>query len=130
MGLPGATDDLVRAVLAAAPGTIVVNQSGMPVEFPWLRSASTLVQAFFGGNECGTGIADVLFGKTNPSARLPVSWPNKVTDYPTNSEHGFGHPVNTIYSEGIYVGYREPHLRSATGFPFGFGLSYTTFELS
>jgi beta-glucosidase len=73
--LPGAQDDLVKAVLAANPNTVVVTQTGMPVAMPWLDQAHTLVQSFYGGNEVGNGIADVLFGKVNPSGRLPVTFP-------------------------------------------------------
>ncbi|KNX49905.2 beta-glucosidase [Cryptococcus deuterogattii R265] len=130
MKLPPGTDELVRAVLSSKPETIVVNQSGMPVEFPWLDDASTIVQAFFGGNECGTAIADVVFGVVNPSGKLPITWPRVLQDYP--SHEGFGHPIDTIYSEGLGVGYRYfdrgDHPKSA--FPFGHGLSYTSFTLS
>ncbi|KAL1406447.1 hypothetical protein Q8F55_008146 [Vanrija albida] len=130
LALPGATDELVRAVLAANPNTVVVNQSGMPVEFPWLADCPTLVQAFLGGNECGQAVADALFGAINPSGKLPITWPVKVEDYP--SHEGFGHPTTTVYKEGVYVGYRHfdrpGRVRSA--FPFGYGLSYTSFSLS
>ncbi|ADV25102.1 beta-glucosidase [Cryptococcus gattii E566] len=130
MKLPPGTDELVRAVLSSKPETIVVNQSGMPVEFPWLDDVSTIVQAFFGGNECGTAIADVVFGVVNPSGKLPITWPRVLEDYP--SHEGFGHPIDTIYSEGLGVGYRyfdrRDHPKSA--FPFGHGLSYTSFTLS
>jgi beta-glucosidase len=73
--LPGEADELVAAVLKVNPNTIVVNQSGTPVEFPWIKDAPTLVQAFFGGNELGNGLADVLFGKVNPSSKLPLTFP-------------------------------------------------------
>ncbi|GAA5896930.1 hypothetical protein JCM6882_007310 [Rhodosporidiobolus microsporus] len=133
MKLPGETDALVEAVLAANPNTIVVNQSGTPVEFPWLKDASTLVQAFFGGNELGNGLADVLFGKTNPTAKLPLSWPARLEDNP--AFHSFGNtgetPNKILYGEGIYVGYRHyDRSQIAPAFPFGHGLSYSTFELS
>jgi beta-glucosidase len=75
LSLPGAQDDLVKAVLAANPNTVVVTQTGMPVAMPWLDQAHTLVQSFYGGNEVGNGIADVLFGEVNPSGRLPVTFP-------------------------------------------------------
>lgn len=73
--LPGATDDLVKAVLAVNPNTVVVTQSGTPVAMPWIKDASTVVQAFFGGNELGNGLADILFGKVNPSGKLPLTFP-------------------------------------------------------
>ncbi|KAH8833090.1 glycoside hydrolase superfamily [Flagelloscypha sp. PMI_526] len=127
--LPRETDALVEAVLKANSNTIVVNQSGMPVEMPWLSDAPTLVQAFFGGNETGNAIADVLFGKANPSSRLPLTFPVKLEDFP--SHEGFGHPTDTVYREGVKVGYRyfdrEGGPKSA--FPFGHGLSYTSFKL-
>lgn len=75
LSLPGNQNALVKAVLAANPNTIVITQTGMPVQMPWLDQAHTLLQAFYGGNEVGNGIADVLFGKVNPSGRLPVSFP-------------------------------------------------------
>ena len=81
ISLPPGTDELVRSILAATPDAVIVNQSGMPVALPWLDSASTIVQAFFGGNEVGNGIADVLFGKVNPSGKLPVSWGKKIEDW-------------------------------------------------
>ena len=65
----------MEAILAANSNTVVVTQTGMPVAMPWLDKVHTLVQSFYGGNEVGDGIADVLFGKVNPSGRLPVSFP-------------------------------------------------------
>jgi len=95
---------------------------------PWISEASTIVQAFFGGNETGNAIADVLFGKINPSSKLPVTFPAKLEDFP--SHEGFGQAIDTIYNEGIKVGYR--YFDRAGGprslFPFGFGLSYTEFR--
>lgn len=131
--LPGASDELVEAVLAANPNTIVVNQSGTPVDFPWLDKASTLVQTFFGGNELGNGLADVLFGKVNPSGKLPLTFGKRLEDNP--SFHSFGitsdTPGKVVYGEGIYVGYRHyDRANLAPAFPFGYGLSYTSFELS
>ena len=73
--LPGDTNELVSAILAAQSNTIVVNQSGTPVEMPWVDGTSALLQAFYGGNNVGEGLADVLFGKYNPSAKLPLSFP-------------------------------------------------------
>ncbi|KAM0750533.1 hypothetical protein T439DRAFT_380431 [Meredithblackwellia eburnea MCA 4105] len=125
--LPAGSDKLVEAVLKATPNTIVVNQSGMPVEFPWVENCSTLIQAFFGGNESGTAIADAIFGKHNPSGKLPVTFPVKLEDSP--SYECFGHPTTTVYKEGIKVGYRffDRPGNVASAFPFGHGLSYSTF---
>lgn len=73
--LPLASDALVEAVLDANPNTIIVTQSGAPVAMPWVDRADTLVHGFFGGNEVGNGLADVLFGKVNPSSRMPLTFP-------------------------------------------------------
>lgn len=125
---PGAIDDLVRAVLDVQPNAIIVNQSGMPVTMPWSSRAQAIVQAFYGGNDFGTGVADVLFAKINPSAKLPFTWPKTIKDYPAHA--GFGHPVDTVYSESLGVGYR--HFDRWGGpeslFCFGHGLSYTEFQ--
>ena len=75
LSLPGTSNKLVSAVLAVAPNAIIVNQSGTPVTMPWVDQASTLVQAFYGGNDVGNGLADVLFGKLNPSSKLALSFP-------------------------------------------------------
>ena len=127
IALPPGTDALVESILAVTPNAIIVNQSGMPVEFPWLSSASTVVQAFFGGNEVGTGIAEVLFGKVNPSGKLPVSWGKKLEDW--SSAGHFGQEFHTVYEEGVFVGYRhfDRPGRPESAFSFGHGLSYTTF---
>jgi beta-glucosidase len=126
--LPGETDALVRSVLKAVPNAIIVNQSGMPVELPWVKEAPTLLQAFFGGNECGTAIAQAIFGQINPSGKLPITWPVKVEDFASNKD--FGDAITTVYSEGLNVGYRwfDAPGRPRSEFPFGFGGSYTTFE--
>jgi beta-glucosidase len=69
------TNPLVTAVLRANPNTVVVNQSGTPVAMPWIDEASTVLQAFYGGNELGNGLADVLWGKVNPSGKLALTFP-------------------------------------------------------
>ena len=73
--LPGTSNKLVSAVLAVAPNAIIVNQSGTPVTMPWVKEAATIVQAFYGGNDVGGGLADVLFGKLNPSSKLALTFP-------------------------------------------------------
>ncbi|KAF7975113.1 hypothetical protein HWV62_10399 [Athelia sp. TMB] len=133
MELPGLTNRLVSAVLAADPKAVIVNQSGTPVAMPWVDEAPTLVQAFYGGNELGNGLADVLFGKVNPSAKLALTFPKRLEDspaYPGFGPHGESHG-KIVYNEGIYVGYRSFEQRKlAPLFPFGHGLSYTTFAYS
>lgn len=130
MDLPGYTNELVSAILDANPNTVVVNQSGTPVEMPWLPKAKALVQAWYGGNELGNAIADVLFGDVNPSGKLSLSWPFKLVDNPTylnfKTERG-----RVLYGEDIYIGYRYyEKLQRRVAFPFGFGLSYTEFAYS
>lgn len=128
--LPGETDALVRSVLKAVPNAIIVNQSGMPVALPWLDQAPTLLQAFFGGNECGTAIAQAIFGQINPSGKLPVTWPVNLEDFA--SANDFGDAITTVYREGLNVGYRwfDAPGRPRSEFAFGFGGSYTEFSFS
>jgi beta-glucosidase len=130
MDLPPGTDALISAVLDANPNTAIVIQSGTPVSMPWADKAKTILQAWFGGNETGNGIADVVFGNVNPSAKLPLTMPRRVQDNPAylnyRSEGG-----RVLYGEDVYVGYRHyERLELAPLFPFGHGLSYTTFTLS
>lgn len=130
MSLPGHMDALISAVSAANPSTVVVMQSGTPVAMPWISSVKGLVQAWYGGNETGNAIADVLFGNVNPSAKLPLSFPKRLQDNPAflnyRTERG-----RTFYGEDIYIGYRwYEMLDLPVLFPFGHGLSYTTFEIS
>jgi beta-glucosidase len=130
MDLPAGSDDLVKAVCAANPNTAVVLQSGTPVTMPWLRDAPAVIQAWYGGNETGNAIADIVFGTTNPSAKLPLSFPHRNEDNPAflnfRSERG-----RVLYGEDVYIGYRYyEKTKKEVAFPFGHGLSYTTFEIS
>ncbi|KAH6695146.1 glycoside hydrolase superfamily [Plectosphaerella plurivora] len=130
MNLPPGTDELVKAVVAANPRTAIVVQSGTPVSMPWVNEAGAILQAWFGGNEGGNGIADVLVGAVNPSGKLPITMPRRVADNSSalnfRSEAG-----RVIYGEDVYVGYRwYDTLDIEPLFPFGHGLSYTTFALS
>ncbi|KAM0752485.1 glycoside hydrolase family 3 protein [Meredithblackwellia eburnea MCA 4105] len=131
--IPGLSDELVEAVLSANKNTVVVTQSGTPVAMPWIDSASTVLHAFFGGNELGTGLADVLFGKVNPSGKLPVTFPKRLEDNPAFHSFGIDTPTpgQVVYGEDIFVGYRHyERANIAPLFAFGHGLSYTTFEFS
>lgn len=129
MHLPGHTDALIAAVAAANPHTALVLQSGTPVTMPWVDQVPALVQAWYGGNETGNAIADVLFGGANPSGKLSLSFPARNEDNPAflnfRSERG-----RALYGEDVYIGYRfyEKTKRDVL-FPFGHGLSYTTFEI-
>ncbi|KND87643.1 putative beta-glucosidase I [Tolypocladium ophioglossoides CBS 100239] len=130
MKLPGALGALVAAVAAANPRTAVVMQTGTPEEMPWLAQTRAVVQAWYGGNETGNCIADVLFGDCNPSGKLPLSFPARLQDVPAflnfRAEAG-----RTLYGEDVYVGYRYYEFAArAVNFPFGHGLSYTTFRLA
>ncbi|KAI0070502.1 glycoside hydrolase family 3 protein [Panus rudis PR-1116 ss-1] len=133
MKLPGGTDKLVAEILKCNSNTIVVNQSGTPVEMPWVDEAHTILQAFYGGNELGNGLADVIFGKVNPSAKLSLTFPKRLEDNPSYPSYGIRNEVygKVLYNEGIYVGYRGYEVKKVEPlFPFGYGLSYTAFEYS
>jgi len=128
--LPGLINRLVSEVLHADPNTVVVNQSGTPVTMPWVDDAPTLLQAFYGGNELGNGLADVIFGKVNPSGKLALTFPKRLEDTPSYPSFGDKGEVygRILYNEGIYVGYRSYEIRElAPLFSFGHGLSYTSF---
>lgn len=123
-------DALISAVSAANPSTVVIIQSGTPVAMPWVSSVNALIHAWYGGNETGNAIADILFGNVNPSAKLPLSFPKRIQDNPAflnyRTERG-----RTLYGEDVYVGYRwYEMLELPVLFPFGHGLSYTKFEFS
>ncbi|RDB19825.1 putative beta-glucosidase I [Hypsizygus marmoreus] len=133
MELPGRTNELIHEVLLANPNTVVVNQSGAPVSMPWLYQASTVLQAFYGGNELGNGLADVLFGNISPSGKLPLTFPKHLEDNPSYPSFGDkGQEYGKIlYNEGIFVGYRGYEIKDVPPlFPFGYGLSYAQFEYS
>lgn len=126
-------DKLVEAVATANPKTIVVNSTGVVVAMPWLSKVSAVLQAWFPGQEAGNAIADVISGAVNPSGRLPVSWPKQIEDspaygnFPGTKKDG---QLTVKYEEGVFVGYRhyDRISQDKVQFPFGFGLSYTTFS--
>jgi len=128
MKLPGDSDKLIAAVLEANPNTVVVIQSGTPVELPWISKAPTVLEGWFGGNSVGDAIAGVIFGKTNPSGKLSLSWPNKLADNPSYGNFP-GENGKIRYGEGLMVGYRHyDFTEKETLFSFGHGLSYTHFK--
>jgi len=129
MALPGDQDELIQAVAAANKRTIVVLNNGTPVEMTkWLKQVPGLVEVWFPGQEGGAALAAILFGDINPSGKLPTTLAAAREDYP---DYGHFPGVNgrVDYAEGIYVGYRHfDKAKIAPLFPFGFGLSYTTFH--
>ncbi|MFD6300010.1 glycoside hydrolase family 3 C-terminal domain-containing protein [Streptomyces sp. NPDC060235] len=125
LGLGGRQDDLVRAVTAANPHTVVVVNSGGPVELPWRAQAGAVLLTWFPGQEGGAGLADVLFGHAEPGGRLPTTWAATLADAPVTRTG----PVDgrLDYDEGLHIGYRAwaRHHRTPA-YWFGHGLGYTT----
>ncbi|MEJ2002800.1 MAG: glycoside hydrolase family 3 C-terminal domain-containing protein [Maritimibacter sp.] len=134
IALPGRQDELVAAVCAANPRTIVVLQTGGPVEMPWLDDVAAVLQAWYPGQEAGNAIADVLFGDAEPGGRLPQSFPEQWQDNPTWSQDPEVYPGlngKVRYEEEVFIGYRHYTRHGIKPlFPFGYGLSYTSFALS
>ncbi|MGC9468033.1 MAG: glycoside hydrolase family 3 C-terminal domain-containing protein [Anaerolineae bacterium] len=129
MRLPGRQDELIRQVAAANPNTVVVLNCGAPVEMPWAAEVSAIVLAYYPGQEGGAAIANILTGAVNPSGKLPVTFPERYEDNPTYINYPGTREVH--YGEGIFVGYRYYEEKGVKPlFPFGFGLSYTTFAYS
>jgi beta-glucosidase len=128
--LPNNQDAIVNAVAAANPKTVVVSKTGGPVLMPWVDKVPAILQAWYPGEEDGNAVADVLFGAFDPSAKLPVTFPKKESDQPANTTAQYPGTGGTAhYSEGILVGYRHYDARKiAPLFPFGHGLSYTSFR--
>jgi beta-glucosidase len=143
LNLPDGQNELIAAVAAVNPHTVVVLENGGPVAMPWLDKTAAVLEAWYPGLRGGQAIASVLFGQTNPSGRLPVTFPASLdqlprpelaglaTAEPEFSNTGTAHqPLATDYDiEGSDVGYRWYARKGLTPlFPFGFGLSYTSFE--
>jgi len=132
MALPGRQDELVTAVAHANPHTVVVLQTGGPVEMPWLDDVAGVMQSWYAGQETGNAIADVLVGTAEPGGRLAQSFPIRWSDNPAYSQDARVYPGvdgEVEYREGVFVGYRHyDQLGIKPLFPFGFGLSYTAFS--
>ncbi len=128
--LVGEQNRLVERVAAANKNTVVILNTGSPVALPWLDKVASVIQAWYPGQECGNAIADVLFGKTTPSGKLSQTFPMRVEDNPAYLNYP-GENGNVVYGEGLFIGYRYYEKKKvAPLFPFGFGLSYTTFAYS
>ena len=132
LNLPSAQNELISAVAAANPHTVVVVDAGAPVVMPWINQVASVVDAWYPGESNGTALAAVLFGQVNPSGHLPVTFPVDLSQVPASSPSQFpGTGGQVQYSEGIDVGYRYYDASNETPlFPFGYGLSYTNFSYS
>jgi beta-glucosidase len=127
-------DSLVSTVAGANPHTIVVIESGGPILMPWLSQVNAVLEFWFPGQSGGAAIADLLFRKTNPSGKLPITFPASVSQLPRSAipaPPNNSTPFDVNYSEGFNVGYKWYDSQGLTPlFPFGFGLSYTTFSFT
>ncbi len=130
MKLPYAQDELIEELLAVNPNTVIVMVAGSPVEMPWKDKAKAIVWNYFSGMEAGFALAEILFGKVNPSAKLPESMPVKYEDTVTFKNGEFKKKDKVIYKEGLFFGYRYYEKEGIQpAFAFGHGLSYTDFEI-
>ena len=150
LSLPDRQDDLIARVAAANPHTIVVLETGSPVTMPWADQVSGILEAWYAGSRGAEAVARVLFGEVNPSAKLPITFPKSEADLPhpilvkppkastTNGEPDAWKtiakglpPFQVTYDEGLKVGYKWYDAeRKQVLFPFGYGLSYTTYSYS
>lgn len=134
LNLPFGQDKLIDALLKANKNTAVILLSGNAVAMPWVDKVSAIMQGWYLGSEAGNAMADVISGEVNPSGKLPFSFPKKLEDNAAQSFGKLSYPgdsINVYYKEDILVGYRWFDTRKiAPLFPFGYGLSYTTFTYS
>jgi len=130
MSIPKCHSELIKAVAKANPNTIVVLSGGAPVEMPWLGEVKGLLNAYLGGEASGSAVVNLLYGKVNPSGRLAETYPLVLGDNPSFNNFPGSHKA-VEYREGLYVGYRYyDTAKKEVRFPFGYGLSYTSFEYS
>lgn len=135
--LPYGQDELISEIADVNPNLIMVNISGTPVTMPWIDKVAAVVQDWYLGSEAGNSLADVLTGKVNPSGKLPFTFPRSMEDLPTCGERRYpgikrsdSEIYDIYYDEDIFIGYRWYDKQNLPVlFPFGFGLSYTDFEL-
>jgi beta-glucosidase len=129
---PSNSDQIISAVSAANPRTAVVLNTGGPALMPWLNQVSSVLEMWYPGEEDGNAAAALLFGDADPSGKLPVTFPASLSQLPTNTATQYpGVNGTEVYSEGLLVGYRWYDAEHLTPlFPFGFGMSYTSFAYS
>ena len=129
MRLPECQNRLITEILKVQPNTVIVLHNGSPVEMPWLGEIKGLLETYLGGQAGGAAAANILYGKINPRGKLAETMPLKLSDNPSYLNFGGGEKVE--YREGIFVGYRYYDTKEMdVAFPFGYGLSYTTFAYS
>ena len=136
--LPYGQDALIEALAEVSENLIVVNISGSPVAMPWADHADAIVQAWYGGSESGHALVDVLTGAVNPSGKLPFTMPLALADGPLKTERQYpgikeegSEWWQEYYDEGVFIGYRWYDTQQlAVQYPFGHGLSYTTFDIT
>ena len=130
MRMPDCQNELIARVAAVQPNTVVVLHNGSPVEMPWADQVKGILEAYLGGQAVGAAVVDILFGKVNPSGKLPETFPCQLEDNPSYLYYS-GEGDRVEYREGVFVGYRYyDKKKMAVRFPFGYGLSYTTFAYS
>jgi len=130
MRMPDNQNSLIEKIAEVQPNTIVVLHNGSPVEMPWVDKVKGILEAYLSGQAEGGAVVDILFGKVNPSGKLPETFPIQYEDNPSFLYYG-GEKNEVDYREGVFVGYRYYDKKKMNVlFPFGFGLSYTTFAYS
>jgi beta-glucosidase len=130
MRMPEAQNRLISAVAAVQPDTIVVLHNGSPIEMPWINEVKAVVECYLSGEGVGAATVEILYGRVNPSAKLAETFPRKLSDNPSYLYY-FGEGDKVEYKEGVFVGYRYYDKKEMDVlFPFGHGLSYTSFEYS
>ena len=128
MDLPYEQNELISAMAKVNPNIVVSLISGNAVTMPWIQDIASLVQAWYNGTEAGNALASILFGDVNPSGKLPFTFPVKLEDNAAIATGGYSTGDFVTYHEGLFVGYRWVDKQKVKPlFPFGFGLSYTTF---
>lgn len=130
MNLPAAHDALVNEILKVNKNVVVVLAGGSPVEMPWNDGVAAILNSYLGGQAGAGAVADIISGEVNPSGKLPETYPMFYTDTPAVNNFP-GNPASVEYRESVYIGYRYyDKAKKAVRYPFGYGLSYTTFEYS
>ncbi len=130
MKLPSSQDEIISKLLSVNQNTVILMVAGSAVEMPWAEQAKSLIWGWYGGMEAGNAFADVLFGDVNPSGKMPITLPKKLTDTAPIALNDYN-ATESLYSEGVFIGYRwfeQQNIKPT--FAFGHGLSYTDFSYS